>query len=306
MPTVLRVVGSRHADVCVPRALARSKHLVHLFPDDLPGQSSFIFHLIALLYKKIYIPQVLFWRDADKFGLTAHMEPFLTNVLRDDSTLELFLCHRWRRALARWADIPVYTFHLGGVSRSCTLIELWRHLGIYTAKETLSPHFHAGLDSCITEPPHQYHYMQVWGHARGAYVSRTAKESAFRSPIYRLIHWLVTSTIYHRKECEKVPSGHLFYIWCLTQTEVFLHPPFSLALYLSGMALGSMPSSRIYGGHWVTRLVLSYEHICMDHPPFRHMGPVIPPHAQPGHDGVGPLSTHHRDTDDDDDSNEGG
>nr|KAJ0195660.1 hypothetical protein LSAT_V11C700360860 [Lactuca sativa] len=48
-------------------------------------------------------------------------------------------------------------------------------------------------------------------------------------------------------------------MWCLTQTEVCLYLPFALALYLSSIALGSKPSSRICGGHWVTRLALSYE-----------------------------------------------
>lgn len=47
-------------------------------------------------------------------------------------------------------------------------------------------------------------------------------------------------------------------MWFLTQTEVPLHLPFSLALYLSGMTLGTTSLGRICGGYWVTRLSLSY------------------------------------------------
>lgn len=119
--------------------------------------------------------------------------------------------------------------------------------------------------------------MQAWVYARGTYVSRTTKESAFKSPFYQLIQQLVATTILHREECDKVPSGDIFQTRCLTQTEVFLHLPFALALYLSCMALGSMPSIRICRGHWVTRLALSYEFDTseMVHIPIRYMSTTV-------------------------------
>ncbi|CAI9277803.1 unnamed protein product [Lactuca saligna] len=62
-------------------------------------------------------------------------------------------------------------------------------------------------------------------------------------------------------------------MWCITQTEVFLHLYFSLALYLSSMALGSTHLSMICGGHWVTSLDLSYEFETsgMAHMPIREL-----------------------------------
>nr|KAJ0205710.1 hypothetical protein LSAT_V11C500231410 [Lactuca sativa] len=291
----------------------------------------------------------LSWRVADKSGLTTRLEPFLTN-----SGLELFAFHGWRRVV--------------GVR------ELWRRLRIYTEEETMNPHFYAYLDSCIINPPHEYDYMHVWGHARGTYVFRINKESALRSSIYWLIHRLVTSTICHCEKCVKVPSGDLFYMWCLTEVEICLHLPFSVALYLSSMSLGSMPSIMICRGYWVTRFNLSYvfdtsgmiplpltnmgatalgkkwllwrvpdedtvepirqmkpKHIpepaferrqrprhaepnqtesticdvmwCMDVVGgaslyYGFVGPAVPPHAQPSHDGAGPSGIHHGDTDD--------
>lgn len=179
---------------------------------------------------------------------------FLTRVLWDDSGLELFVSHGWQqvvgvqevvykelcweffltilfeKALMRWADRSMFTLRLGGVSRSSNLNELGRRLGIYTTEETMSPHFCAYLDSCITTPPQEYSHMQFWVHARETYVSRKAKESTFRSPIYRLIYRLVDATIYHCQECDNVPSGDLFYTWYLTQTKACLYLLFALAL----------------------------------------------------------------------------
>ena len=167
-----------------------------------------------------------------------------------------------------------FYFFLRGASRSCSLIEQRRSLRIYTTEETLSPHFYVYMDNCITTQPHEYNYMQVWAHAYGTYVSRMAKESVFRSPIYRLIHQLVASIICHRQECDKVPPCELFYVWCLIQTEVCLYLLFALALHLSSMALGSTPFSRICRGHWVTRLALYYkvDTSGMVHIPIRELG----------------------------------
>lgn len=101
---------------------------------------------------------------------------------------------------------------------------------MYIEEKTASPHFFAYLDNCIIDPPKEYRYMQVWGHARGTYVSTTAKESSFKSPTYWLLHRLVASTVSRHKEREKVPSGDLFYIWFLAYTEVHLNLPFAFAL----------------------------------------------------------------------------
>lgn len=66
----------------------------------------------------------------------------------------------------RWADRSVFTFRLGGVSCSYSLIELGRRLLISAIEETLTPHFYAYLYSYITEPPQEYNYMSIWGHSR--------------------------------------------------------------------------------------------------------------------------------------------
>lgn len=123
----------------------------------------------------------------------------------------------------------------------------------------MSPHFYTYLENCITDPLQVYDHMQLWGHARGTYLLRTTKKSAFQIYYLSVIHRLVASTICHCEECDKVPSGDLFYMRCLTQIEVCPYLPFALAIYVFGMTLGSFPSHTICGGHWVTHLALSYE-----------------------------------------------
>lgn len=147
------------------------------FSDNLADRISYVSCMISLLSKKIIVPQAFSWRFADKTWLTARLESFLMRVLRNDSRLELFVYHGWRwvvvvleevykdlywdlfltvcfdKVSTRWAHRSNFTFRLGDISRSSNLIEIRRHLGIYTSKETASPNFYSYLDSCITEAP---------------------------------------------------------------------------------------------------------------------------------------------------------
>lgn len=43
------------------------------------------------------------------------------------------------------------------------------------------------------------------------------------SPIFRLIHRLVASTICQREETDKVPIGDFFFMWCRIHPEVRLN-----------------------------------------------------------------------------------
>ncbi|CAI9273776.1 unnamed protein product [Lactuca saligna] len=165
-----------------------SSHMFLEFLGDLPNQSSFVFCLIAFLSKKIGIPQTLCWRVADESGLATRLELFLTHILRDDSGLEIFVYHGWRKiigvrevvykelcwelfSIVRFdkesrirVDRSFFTFCMGNVSRFCNQIELGRHLWIFTSNETLCPNFYAYLDNCIIEPPQEYNYMQEKHH----------------------------------------------------------------------------------------------------------------------------------------------
>lgn len=96
--------------------------------------------------------------------------------------------------------------------------------------------------------------MAIWALSRGDYVASEAKESSFQSTTMRLIHRLVVSAICYHAECDKVPIGDLFYMWCFIHIEVFLNIDFTLAFYLSCLVVGSLLWSMIWGGRFVTCL----------------------------------------------------
>lgn len=112
--------------------------------------------------------------------------------------------------------------------------------------------------------PREYNHLSIWTLAVGDYVLRSVKESSFRSPLYQFMHRLMASTIHHREEHDKVPSGTFFSIWHLLHVDVDLHIRYTIASFLSSsLALGSQPQSKIYGGHFIFHLAWSYGLIIM-------------------------------------------
>lgn len=94
--------------------------------------------------------------------------------------------------------------------------------------------------------PREYNHLSIWTLAVGDYVLRSVKESSFRSPLYQFMHRLMASTIHHREEHDKVPSGDLFRILCLLHTDVHLRIPYIIVSFLSSsLSLGSQPWSKI-------------------------------------------------------------
>ncbi|CAI9276120.1 unnamed protein product [Lactuca saligna] len=299
------------------------------FLDDLVDQSTFISYLIALLSKNVNIPQALYRNVVDNSGLFAQLVPFLTRSIQDDRGLELFFCHDWWRVIGiweviyhvlclelfstvsfdkesrLWADHLMFSFRLGCVSCSCSLIKLGRRLGIYNVEDTLSPHFYAFLDNCITSPPQEYGFMQVWAHARGNYVSSSTKESVFHSSIYWLLHRLVSSIICHRHECDKALSGDLFYMWMMRVLTRETGQPWRV---LGDDIVEPIRHVESEENRWMmASLVAVTQHPGMDHLPFSNVDHVVPPPSQPhiiGYNGVGPSSTLLGDTNDDGDDDD--
>lgn len=133
-------------------------------------------------------------------------------------------------------------------------------MGIYTTEDVDRPFLESYLFSCILSESREYNHLEIWGFANGDYVSRTTKESSFRSPLHIMIHHLIASTIHHRQEHDKVPIGDLFPMWCLLYTDVHLHIPYTIVSFISSsLALGAQPQSMICGGHFISRLARSYE-----------------------------------------------
>ncbi|CAI9265568.1 unnamed protein product [Lactuca saligna] len=226
--------------------------------------------LTPLPHRDFYIKQVL-------------LVPFLTRSLRNETCLMTFISYVWCRILGFrviifkelviqflstvrfnwdtriWSDDLTLSFRLGGVARSCSLLELGKLLEIYSAKDIDHLFLETFLDSCNLSEPREYNYMSVWPLAVREYMVRSVKERNFRSPLHLFMHRLIISTIHHREEQHKVPSDDLFPMWCLLHIDVHLHIPYAISYFLSSsLTLGSRPRSKIYGGHFICHLARSY------------------------------------------------
>ncbi|KAI3740391.1 hypothetical protein L2E82_30820 [Cichorium intybus] len=158
------------------------------------------------------------------------------------------------------SDRTAFSFRLGGVSRECSVMELGIRLGLYTWEETALPMFSTFFEACLRIPPADFRLADVWGMlANEAYESHTAVESMLRSPVHRVLHRLIASTVNHRKGGDKVPVDDVFYLWCLTSEGVCLNLPYTLAVFLSRKAKGAKRNSPISGGHLISRLAISYD-----------------------------------------------
>ncbi|KAL7605090.1 hypothetical protein Lser_V15G17613 [Lactuca serriola] len=90
------------------------------------------------------------------------------------------------------------------------------------------------------------------------YIPKSAQEGSIRSPIHRLIHRLISSTINQRKDDDKVSNLDVFFLWSIITPDVFCNIPWCIASYLSEGAVKDRKTSRINGGMFVTRLANSF------------------------------------------------
>lgn len=127
----------------------------------------------------------------------------------------------------------ILSFRLGGIARSCSLLELGQRLGIYPTEDTDHPFLEAYLDSCILSELREYSHLSVWALTMGEYVLRSAKESSFGTPLHQFMRRLIVSTIHHCEKHDKVLSDNLFLMWCLLYIDVHLHIPYIIASFLS-------------------------------------------------------------------------
>lgn len=235
---------------------------------------------LARIHKKdVHVPPSLDWEYAATIRLHHRLAPFTTKIHAATG----FTCHAWdtlfhfqepifREITLEFlstvqfeqyrdlSDRTAISFRLGGVSRECSVMELGIRLGLYTREETASPMFSTFFEACHRIPPEEFRLADVWGMlANEAYDSHTAVESMLRSPVHRVLHRLIASTVNHRKGSDKVPVDDVFYLWCLTSEGVCLNLPYTLAVFLSRKAKGAKKNSPISGGHLISRLAASYD-----------------------------------------------
>ncbi|CAI9292499.1 unnamed protein product [Lactuca saligna] len=205
------------------------------FPQTLSDatRARYSTNLSLLLTKEIDIAPSFDWELATRTGLAALIQEFLQYTHSDASGVELFVCQGWARLfriqepiyreflLEFYAtvsydprkplnDRTTFAFRLGGVSRECSVIELATQVGIYTADETRSVHFPTFLADCLTDRPEDYNENTFWAEITGGiYTPSTARGGMIRSTTYRMLHRLISMSLTHHKNSERVPSTDL-------------------------------------------------------------------------------------------------
>ncbi|KAI3739826.1 hypothetical protein L2E82_30238 [Cichorium intybus] len=88
------------------------------------------------------------------------------------------------------------------------------------------------LTACITNQPQRDADEFVWAEMPNErFDAVEAKESQFRSPLHRLMHRIISTSITHRRGCKKVSRDDMFYMWALSDPSRFLNLPFTLAVF---------------------------------------------------------------------------
>lgn len=107
------------------------------------------------------------------------------------------------------------TFCLRGEQRELSLADFALRTELYLPSELHTKSYTEFISHCLNSSE-EFKESNYWTTiANRVYQSKTAQESDIRSPIFRLLHWLITNTINQRQEGDKVPILDVFYLWSL-------------------------------------------------------------------------------------------
>lgn len=98
----------------------------------------------------------------------------------------------------------------------CNSIELAVKVGVHNLDETRSVHFQEFIDDCVTGPPDDYSVIVFWVElASREYISSNARGKNIRYTTYRLLHRLISISLMHHKNNDRVLSTDLLFLWML-------------------------------------------------------------------------------------------
>lgn len=122
--------------------------------------------------------------------------------------------------------MTTFSFGLGGVSKECSATEVAIRFEVYTADETRNIHFLTFLADCDTGRPAVYNENTFWAEITGGvYIPYTARGKRILSTAHRLMHHLISISLTHQKNNERVPSIDLFFLWTLITSGRHLNLP---------------------------------------------------------------------------------
>lgn len=163
------------------------------------------------------------------------------------------LCWEFFATISFWGGSEYYnpnaiSFSLGGELRQCNMAEFSWRIGIYDQSTMLNEDFEAFFEDCHKDLPEAVVASTWWSTiANRVYIPSSAQEGHIRSPIHRLIHRFVASTINMRKDDDKVPTLDIFYLWSIITLDAFCNLPCCIAKYLVEGAVKEKVTSKING-----------------------------------------------------------
>ncbi|CAI9283069.1 unnamed protein product [Lactuca saligna] len=200
-------------------------------------RSRYLNKLSLLLTKEFDSVPSFDWGLTSQIGLDELTRNFLQYTYLDTSGVYFFVCKGWDRLFKIQEpiyqeffflefhftvsfdprdtpnDITTFSFQLGGLSRECSAIKLSIRVGIYTTDEMKSVHFSTLLVDCVRRRPADYNENTFWAEINGRlYTPSTARGKIIRSTTSRLLHRLISISLTHYKNSERVPSTYLFFL----------------------------------------------------------------------------------------------
>lgn len=167
--------------------------------------------------KDFYLPNELDWQCLEQWGLVGEMNPYLTKVFIQDEVR--ITCDAWKRIFQlqqpvyqelcwefystvtfrggdNYFDTNVLTFMLRVEFRECSTVELAWRMGLYEQNVAMAGAFGIFLEKCHKESPNGEDAARWWNTiANGVYIPSAAQKASIRSPIHRLIHHFILSSI---------------------------------------------------------------------------------------------------------------
>lgn len=152
-----------------------------------------------------------------------------------------------------------FTFCLGGERRECSVEELSWRLDFYNQSKAMTEGFGIFLDTCHTSLPEGMNGMNWWKTiSNGVHIPSITQEGDISSPIHRLTHSFIASTINMRKDKDKVPNLDILFLWSILTLGFFCNIPYCLAKYLAKKVTKDRKFLPNCGGMLVTKLARSY------------------------------------------------
>ena len=148
-------------------------------------------------------------------------------------------------------------FRLGGVRRTCSVMEFGWRLGLYDQHATTRAEFMERLQHGLTERD-DLACAAFWPEIGEGDYTPTTGASQIRDPRIRLTHRCISYSLTGRKSSQhRVTTSDLFFLYSIYTPGIYLNIPYWVAIMLTHGA-GTRSTDNIYGGMFVTRLARSY------------------------------------------------